>query len=84
MSYNLKFLKDKNVCYCKFHVGLDLLNLGLNFLRDPKKGMARHDVIECKQDILYLLVTFLCTLLSKKNVFKTSNLSLAFQIKWNL
>jgi hypothetical protein len=37
-----------------------------------------------KQDILTLLVTLLFTCKIEKTVFKTSNLPLASQIKWNL
>jgi len=35
----VKPLKDINICCYKCHVELDMLKVGLNFLKDPKKGM---------------------------------------------
>jgi hypothetical protein len=36
--YFVEQCKDKNVCCCKYHVELDLLQQGFNSLKDGMKG----------------------------------------------
>ncbi len=33
----MKSLKDRNVCCCKYHVKLDFLKVGFNYLENTKK-----------------------------------------------
>ncbi len=36
--YFMKVLKDKNTYCCKYHVKLNMLKVGLNYMKDGKKG----------------------------------------------
>jgi len=37
--YFVKALKDRNTCCCNYHVELDMLKVGLNYMKDGKKGL---------------------------------------------
>lgn len=43
--YFVKKCKDRNVCWCKYHVELDMLREALNAIRDARKGV--HSSISC-------------------------------------
>ncbi len=45
--YFMKVLKDRNTCCCKYHVELDLLKVGLNYMKDGKKGLHAQFGCQC-------------------------------------
>jgi hypothetical protein len=46
--YHVQPLKDRNVCCCKYHVELDMLKFGLNFLKGSKKGIHAKLRYKCE------------------------------------
>lgn len=61
------------MCCCKYHVELDMLKVGLNFLRDPKKGMHEklgchcHYIVSCPIDESQVVI--MCS--AKSKVYKS-------------
>ena len=43
--FYVKPLKDRNVCCCRYHVELDMIREGMNFMRDARKGV--HGACNC-------------------------------------
>jgi hypothetical protein len=46
LPFYVKPLKDRNVCCCRYHVELDMLREGINYMRDARKGV--HATCTCR------------------------------------
>lgn len=59
-AYFVKALKDRNTC-CKYHVELCMLKVGLNYMRDGKKGLHAERRLQCVEEVVVFLEKVLST-----------------------